>query len=125
MRTRIGILTALVAAPGDMGAGAFLFYTVNMERVLWPDGHWQVPLISVWIVARGINVGLQKWIYFSDEAEANAEGPILSRLEHQMRVPTLIAQNRMTAAIASTFMFRGRARRCFWIFEAGRSTIFL
>jgi protocatechuate 3,4-dioxygenase alpha subunit len=31
-------------------------------------------------------------IYFSDEAEANAEDPILSRLEHQMRVPTLIAQ---------------------------------
>jgi protocatechuate 3,4-dioxygenase alpha subunit len=31
-------------------------------------------------------------IYFSDEAEANAEDPILSRLERQMRVPTLIAK---------------------------------
>jgi protocatechuate 3,4-dioxygenase alpha subunit len=92
MRTRIRILAALVAAPGDMGAGAFRFYTVNPGRLLWPDGLWQVPLISVWIVARGINVGLQMRICFSDEAEANAEGPILSRLEHQMRVPTLIAQ---------------------------------
>ena len=92
MRTRIRILTALVAAPGDMGAGAFRFYTVNTRRVLWRDGRWQAPLISVWIVARGSNVGLQMRIYFSDEAEANAEDPILSRLEHQMRVPTLIAQ---------------------------------
>ena len=40
----------------------------------------------------GGNVGLQMRIYFSDEAEANAEDPILSRREHQMRVPTLIAQ---------------------------------
>lgn len=40
----------------------------------------------------GGNVGLQIRIYFSDEAEANAEDPILSRLERQMRVPTLIAK---------------------------------
>ncbi len=79
-------------SPGDMETGRFRFDTVKPGRVRWPDGRWQAPHISVWIVARGINVGLQTRIYFSDEAEANAEDPILARLEHQMRVPTLMAQ---------------------------------
>jgi protocatechuate 3,4-dioxygenase alpha subunit len=31
-------------------------------------------------------------MYFSDEADANAEDPVLARVEHRMRVPTLIGQ---------------------------------
>jgi protocatechuate 3,4-dioxygenase alpha subunit len=31
-------------------------------------------------------------MYFSDEAEANAADPILLRIEHRTRVPTLIGQ---------------------------------
>ena len=30
------------------------------------------PHINAWIVARGINIGLNTRIYFGDEAEANA-----------------------------------------------------
>ena len=30
-------------------------------------------------------------MYFADEEEANAEDPILARIEHRVRVPTLIA----------------------------------
>ena len=78
-------------SPGDMDTGAFRFETVKPGRVRWPDGRLQAPHVSVWIVARGINIGLQTRIYFSDEAEANAEDPILTRLEHQSRVRTLIA----------------------------------
>ena len=35
------------------------------------------PHINLWIVARGINLGLNTRMYFSDEAEANAEDPVL------------------------------------------------
>ena len=43
-------------------------------------------------VARGINIGLQTRMFFPDEAGANAQDPLLTRIEHQNRVPTLIAE---------------------------------
>lgn len=79
-------------SPGDMETGEFVFETVKPGRVPFPDGRMQAPHISVWVVARGINVGLQTRIYFEDEAEANATDPVLSRIEHQTRVPTLLAK---------------------------------
>ena len=83
--------TGFGRSPGDMDTGTFRFETVKPGRVAWPDGRLQAPHVSVWIVARGINVGLQTRMYFADEAAANAEDPILTRLEHQSRVPTLMA----------------------------------
>jgi protocatechuate 3,4-dioxygenase alpha subunit len=50
------------------------------------------PHITFWIVARGINIGLHTRLYFGDEDEANAADPILARIEHRVRVPTLIAE---------------------------------
>lgn len=84
--------TGFGRSPGDMDTGRFRFDTVKPGRVRWPDGRWQAPHISVWIVARGINVGLQTRIYFAEDADANAADPILTRLEHQNRVPSLLAQ---------------------------------
>jgi protocatechuate 3,4-dioxygenase alpha subunit len=36
-------------------------------------------------------MGLNTRMYFSDEETANAEDPVLQRVEHRVRVPTLIA----------------------------------
>lgn len=36
----------------------------------------QAPHILLWIVARGINIGLTTRIYFDDEAERNARDPV-------------------------------------------------
>lgn len=49
------------------------------------------PHISFWIVARGINIGLQTRMYFPDEPTLGSD-PWLTRIEHQNRVPTLIAR---------------------------------
>ena len=49
------------------------------------------PHITVWIVARGLNIGLHTRLYFSDEASANAEDPVLARIDPRDRVTTLIA----------------------------------
>jgi protocatechuate 3,4-dioxygenase alpha subunit len=76
---------------GDAQTGEWAFETVKPGRVPFPDGRLQAPHILFWIVARGINIGLNTRMYFPDEAEANAEDPILTRLEHQNRLPTLIA----------------------------------
>lgn len=79
-------------SPGDMDTGEFIFETVKPGRVPLHDGRMQAPHITAWVVARGINIGLHTRIYFEDEAEANAEDPILTRIEHQNRVPTLLAK---------------------------------
>lgn len=78
--------------PADQTTGEFRFETVKPGRVPFNDGRMMAPHITFWVVARGINMGLQTRMYFGDEADANAEDPILKRLEHQNRVPTLIAQ---------------------------------
>lgn len=77
----------------DMETGEFTFETVKPGAVPFPDGRMQAPHITAWIVARGINIGLHTRIYFEDEAEANAADPILSRIEHHSRIPTLLAKN--------------------------------
>ncbi|UTH50356.1 protocatechuate 3,4-dioxygenase subunit alpha (plasmid) [Loktanella salsilacus] len=79
-------------SPGDMTTGEFTFDTVKPGAVPWADGRTQAPHITAWIVARGINIGLHTRIYFEDEAEANAADPILSRIEHQNRIQTLLAK---------------------------------
>jgi len=78
--------------PSDMTTGAYVFETVKPGPVPFPDGRMQAPHISFWIVARGINLGLHTRMYFSDEDKANADDPLLQRLEHQVRVPTLLGQ---------------------------------
>ncbi|SFB07725.1 protocatechuate 3,4-dioxygenase, alpha subunit [Poseidonocella pacifica] len=78
--------------PTDAVTGRYRFETVKPGAVPWPDGRMQAPHILVWIVARGINLGLSTRIYFSDEESANSADPLLSRIEHQNRVPTLIAR---------------------------------
>lgn len=75
----------------DMETGLFTLETIKPGRVPFPDGRLQAPHISLWIVARGINLGLQTRLYFEDEKKANEEDPLLSRIEHRNRVATLIA----------------------------------
>ena len=79
-------------SPGDMNTGEFVFDTAKPGAVPWPDGRMQAPHVTAWVVARGINIGLHTRIYFEDEADANQADPILSRIEHQNRVPTLLAR---------------------------------
>ena len=78
--------------PSDLTTGEFTFDTVKPGPVPWPDGRLQAPHVSMWIVARGINIGLQTRVYFEDEPNANAADPILTRIEHQNRVSTLLAR---------------------------------
>lgn len=75
----------------DGETGEYRFETIKPGRVPFRDGRLMAPHISFWIVARGINLGLNTRMYFGDEEKANAEDPVLARIEHRMRVSTLIA----------------------------------
>lgn len=78
--------------PTDMDTGEFRFETVKPGKVPAKDGRPMAPHISFWVVARGINLGLNTRMYFAEEAEANAADPILARIEHKSRIATLMAK---------------------------------
>ncbi|MBF9050809.1 protocatechuate 3,4-dioxygenase subunit alpha [Roseobacter sp. HKCCD9010] len=75
----------------DFDSGEWGFDTVKPGPVMGRNGQMMAPHINLWIVARGINLGLNTRLYFSDEAEANAQDPILNGIEWERRRDTLIA----------------------------------
>lgn len=73
----------------DGQTGEYTLRTIKPGRTPSRGGGLQAPHISIWIVARGINIGLSTRIYFEDED--NASDPLLSRIELPHRAKTLIA----------------------------------
>jgi len=78
--------------PADPQSGMFRFSTIKPGPVPFADGRTQAPHVTLWIVARGINLGLTTRLYFPDEAEANAADPVLGGVEQAARRATLIAR---------------------------------
>lgn len=79
-------------AIADFETGLWSFHTVKPGAVPTPTGTMQAPHINLWIVARGINIGLSTRAYFDDEAEANTSDPVLGMIEQAHRRETLIAR---------------------------------
>ncbi|MBF9060924.1 protocatechuate 3,4-dioxygenase subunit alpha [Rhodobacterales bacterium HKCCSP123] len=80
----------------DFETGDWGFDTVKPGRTRGRNVGMQAPHLNLWIVARGINVGLNTRIYFSDEAEANAQDPVLNLIEWEHRRATLVARRTET-----------------------------
>ena len=80
-------------AGSDFETGLYTFETIKPGSVAGRAGHRPMaPHVNVWIVARGINIGLSTRMYFSDEEEANANDPVLNIIEQASRRKTLIAE---------------------------------
>ena len=62
-------------ACSDFTTGVYTFDTIKPGPVEGRDGRAMAPHVSIWLVARGINIGLQTRMYFSDEEAANATDP--------------------------------------------------
>ncbi len=62
------------------------------------------PHVNLWIVARGINIGLNTRVYFDDEAQANAADPVLNLIEWEARRKTLVARRGQRAG-ATVYQF--------------------
>ncbi|WP_390911942.1 protocatechuate 3,4-dioxygenase subunit alpha [Pseudosulfitobacter sp. SM2401] len=76
----------------DFDTGEWAFDTVKPGSVAGRSGSVQAPHINLWIVARGINVGLNTRIYFEDEVAANAADPVINLIEWEKRRATLLAK---------------------------------
>ena len=89
----------------DFETGLWSFVTIKPGAVARRHGEGSLaPHILVWLVARGINLGLLTRLYFEDEAVANAEDPVLRLVEQLERRKTLIAR-RVSGAAESTYVF--------------------
>ncbi|WP_293574380.1 protocatechuate 3,4-dioxygenase subunit alpha [Phaeobacter sp.] len=79
----------------DFDTGAWGFDTVR------PGASGQeAPHLNLWIVARGINVGLHTRMYFPDDSDAHLTDPVLNNLDHDQRA-TLVAAGDATSDLAT------------------------
>lgn len=79
----------------DFATGEWGFDTVKPGTTRGRNVGVQAPHLNLWLVARGINVGLSTRMYFADEAEANARDPVLNLIEWERRRATLLAPRTM------------------------------
>ncbi|AUR01739.1 MULTISPECIES: protocatechuate 3,4-dioxygenase subunit alpha [Roseobacteraceae] len=76
----------------DFKTGEWGFETVKPGKTRGRNVGTQAPHLNLWIVARGINIGLNTRMYFGDETAANAADPVLNLIEWEHRHATLIAE---------------------------------
>lgn len=79
----------------DFDTGEWGFDTVKPGAVMGRNGRLMAPHLNLWLVSRGINIGLNTRMYFDDEAEANAKDPVINLIEWEKRRATLIAKREM------------------------------
>ncbi|MGH8382767.1 protocatechuate 3,4-dioxygenase subunit alpha [Pseudomonas sp.] len=72
-------------------AGEWTLHTIKPGVVRNAAGVPMAPHINVSLFARGINIHLQTRLYFDDEAQANAQCPVLNLIEQPQRRETLVA----------------------------------
>jgi protocatechuate 3,4-dioxygenase alpha subunit len=91
-------------AGSDFNTGIYTFETIKPGAVPAPNGLLMAPHINVWLVSRGINIGLATRMYFSDEEKANAGDPVLRMIAPEIRRKTLIAE-RTTREGKTVYLF--------------------
>jgi protocatechuate 3,4-dioxygenase, alpha subunit len=91
-------------ACADFTTGLYRIETIKPGAVRGRNGRMMAPHVSFWIVARGINIGLNTRMYFADEVDANAADPVLNLIEIESRRQTLLAKrSQRDGAIVYTF----------------------
>ncbi|AHG18347.2 protocatechuate 3,4-dioxygenase [Chania multitudinisentens RB-25] len=80
----------------DFASGIYAFDTIKPGPVTGRDSKLMAPHVNLWIVARGINLGLHTRMYFSDEESANHADPVLNLIEQEVRRNTLIGRRENT-----------------------------
>ncbi len=77
----------------DFATGLYGFETVKPGAVPGRGGHPPMaPHVTVWLAARGLNIGLSTRLYFADEAALNEQDPVLRMIEPAVRRDTLLAR---------------------------------
>jgi protocatechuate 3,4-dioxygenase, alpha subunit len=75
----------------DFDTGLFAFDTIKPGATPGRNGSTQAPHLNLWLVSRGINIGLNTRMYFPEDAALHATDPVLNSIEQRPRTATLIA----------------------------------
>jgi protocatechuate 3,4-dioxygenase alpha subunit len=75
----------------DFDTGLFTIDTIKPGPLPGRNGRTQAPHLNLWLVSRGINIGLNTRLYFPEDAALHATDPVLTSIEQRARVATLIA----------------------------------
>ena len=74
----------------DFDTGLWSLDTIKPGSVMGRNGRRMSPHISLWLVSRGINIGLNTRLYFEDED--NSADPVMNLIEQVDRRETLLAR---------------------------------
>jgi protocatechuate 3,4-dioxygenase alpha subunit len=96
----------------DLTTGMFRFETVMPGAVTFDGDKRMAPHILFWIVARGINIGLQTRVYFPGEPD-NSNDPVLSAVDAKRR-KTLVATPEDDGAWRFDVRLQGKAETVFF-----------
>lgn len=102
--------TGFGRCPVEQETGEFVFETIKPGTTPFNDGRPQAPHLTVWIVARGINIGLHTRMYFPED---NANDPVLGHIELRERVKTLIAEKTGEAEYTFNIRLQGHGETVF------------
>jgi protocatechuate 3,4-dioxygenase alpha subunit len=95
----------------DPESGEFRLDTIKPGPVRGREGRVFAPHISLWIAARGINIGLHTRIYFA--GDDHSADPLLARIEQRPRVETLLARPEGDGAWRFDLRLRGEGETVF------------
>jgi protocatechuate 3,4-dioxygenase, alpha subunit len=77
----------------EFSSGLYHFETIKPGSVIGRRGYKPMaPHVNIWLVARGINIGLSTRMYFEDEVARNEQDPVLRMIEPAIRRQTLLAR---------------------------------
>ena len=75
----------------DFETGLWSFETIRPGATPGRAGKVQAPHLNLWLVSRGINIGLNTRMYFPQDTALHAGDPVLNSVEQAVRRQTLIA----------------------------------
>lgn len=104
-------VTGFCRFAADKDSGTFTLQTIKPGPVSGRHGLVWAPHISLWIAARGINIGLHTRVYFEDED--NDSDPLLARIEQRPRVDTLLARKTGPGAYRFDIRLQGAGETVF------------
>jgi protocatechuate 3,4-dioxygenase alpha subunit len=89
----------------DFESGLWCLDTIKPGGAAGRHGHKRMaPHVSLWIVSRGINLGLSTRLYFADEEAANAADPVLNIIDPPERRRTLLARREARSGGAAAYV---------------------
>ncbi|MEP2639393.1 protocatechuate 3,4-dioxygenase subunit alpha [Roseobacter sp.] len=75
----------------DADTGLWQIQTIKPGAIVQDTGPDMAPHITLWIVARGLNIGLHTRMYFPQDTAAHAIDPVLAHIQDPTHRQTLVA----------------------------------